>query len=77
MGMRTTSDIAGRLQAEIDASGRSLLDIAKSARLGYAAVYRIAHRERDNMTVETMLRLAGTLGLTVEFKRGRPSGKKA
>ncbi|NOT02679.1 MAG: hypothetical protein HOP29_18900 [Phycisphaerales bacterium] len=75
--MPTTSDIAGRLQAKIDTSGRSLLDIAKSAKLAYAAVYRIAHRERDGMTVETMLRLAGALGLTVDFKRGRSARSKA
>ncbi|NOT02774.1 MAG: hypothetical protein HOP29_19405 [Phycisphaerales bacterium] len=75
--MKTTSEIAERLQAEIDASGRSLLSIAKAAGLGYAAVYRIAHRERDGMTIETMLRLAGALGLTVEFKRGRNARAKA
>ena len=75
--MQTSSDIAERLQKAIIRSRRSLYDIAKGSGLGYSAVYRIAHRERDTMTIETLLKLAATLGLTVELRPNRRRKSKA
>jgi len=46
--------------------------------LGYAAVYRIARRERDTMTFDTLLKLASALNLTVELRpirRGKRKGR--
>jgi hypothetical protein len=74
--MQTTTEIVERLRAEIDRSGRSLYDITKSAGLGYAAVHRISNGQQDGMTIATFVRLATTLGLSIELRRVRRSRSK-
>jgi transcriptional regulator with XRE-family HTH domain len=59
--------LVGKTKAERNRLGLSLTRIAERSDLTRSAVSRIENRWNTNLTVETMLRYAGAVGMTVDF----------
>lgn len=67
-----------RLRQEVKRSGRTLKDVAVSAGVGYAVVWRLVNGGRETMTLSCAERIAETLGFSIELvqtKRAKSKGR--
>lgn len=56
-----------RLRREVQRSGRTLQNVAISAGVGYAVVWRLVNGGRNTMTLSCAERIAETLGFSIEL----------